>query len=223
LPLPLLHYSPTSFPSLVAPITSHRQRHLYCAMKRFITSCMCLILPVSLPRGCPKYAHASSFRKLTPEQRPSPSEQMLPKSNSGHLRIAFTNTTNTTNATTQAPTPAIVPATPTPPPTPTPTRKYHPSPDDDEEEEEKKGPKVGVIFGWIVFSFAAIWACCYFRDAIIFFLATAWNNTRNYGCTGCLRSFFPCIFGSQSSAGGGGEPLDQIIFESEDPNIPLMS
>jgi len=81
---------------------------------------------------------------------------------------------------------------------------------------------VGAILGWIVLALLVV-GCIYFRDAIIFFIVNVWNSTRRYGCKGCLKACFPCILGSELAGGtGGGEPLDQIIFESEDPNAPLM-
>lgn len=221
-----------------------------------ILSCiLCLLLSVELPGGIATFAQASSVPKSSSQ---SPSAGTLPKYD--HTRILSTNTTNTTNVT-QSPTPATVPSSPTPQPTHSPTKQYHPSPDE-QEGEEKKETKIGVIFGWIVFTFALIWAGCYFRDAIFFFLVNvscfrlflvvfpsslnivsndhpsthtnttittmrllitqAWNNTKRGGFKGCLSSFFPFIFRSRSG-GAGSEPLDQIIFESEDPNLPLMN
>ncbi|KAL7539528.1 hypothetical protein ACHAXR_009367 [Thalassiosira sp. AJA248-18] len=178
---------------------------------------MCLLISIALPGGSPNFVHASSssIRKLSP-----PSSQQTSEVDDALIEIvALTNTTNTTNATTQSPTPT---STPMPTPTPQPTKKYEPSPDD-EDEKKKEETKVGMIFLWIIVSFTLIWLVCYFRDAISFFFGSAWNNTRRYGCKGCLHSFFPFVFGSLSGGGGSSEPLDQIIFETEDPNAPLMS
>mmetsp|Transcript_8114 Transcript_8114/g.14295 ORF Transcript_8114/g.14295 Transcript_8114/m.14295 type:complete len:198 (-) Transcript_8114:262-855(-) len=197
-------------------------------MTRFIASLLCLLLSVALP-GVSKFAQASSIRKFSSQpqqQQLSPSQRTLLKSNKLDplplpIIALITNTTNntTTNVTTPSPTPAIVPSAPTPPPTHPPSKKYE-SPEDTEEKKEET--KVGIIFLWIVVAFTLIWLLCYFRDIIFFFFGNAWNNTRRFGCKGCLNSFFPCIFGPQMG-GGGSEPLDQIIFESEDPNVPLMS
>eukprot|EP00571_Detonula_confervacea_P013828 CAMPEP_0172301036 /NCGR_PEP_ID=MMETSP1058-20130122/3012_1 /TAXON_ID=83371 /ORGANISM="Detonula confervacea, Strain CCMP 353" /LENGTH=183 /DNA_ID=CAMNT_0013011025 /DNA_START=89 /DNA_END=640 /DNA_ORIENTATION=+ len=183
-------------------------------MTRFIVSCMlCLLLSVALPNsGSPnQFAHASSIRSLSSYSPPNNNNNDLPI-------IALMNTTNTTNVTSHAPTPVAAPTTAQP-------TKHYESPDEEKEEEEKKeGAKIGMIFLWIVVAFTVIWLVCYFRDALLFFFGNAWNNTRRYGCKGCLKSFCPCIFGYQSGAGSGGnEPLDQIIFETEDPNAPLMS
>lgn len=211
-------------------------------MARSIASCtLCLLLlAVALPGDVNlRFARAySTIRKSSTQQQQQQQRRQqqrhilstelttpdngIGSSGSGHRHlITLTNATNTTTtAPTQSPTPAK-PTTPTPPPTHEPTKKYESPEDEEKDEERKEGAKVGMIFLWIVVVFAVIWLLVYFRDAIFFFFGNAWSNTRRYGCKGCLRSFFPCFSGSQPSR--GSEPLDQIIFETEDPNAPLMT
>lgn len=187
-------------------------------MSRFIASCLlCLLLSVAPPscRGGvgARFASAASSSIRSPSGSSAPPYFRPPL-----LSIGLKNETDGGAGNATAPNAT---SAPTPQPTHNPTKQYHPSPDDDEEGEKKhEGTRVGIIFLWIVVAFTLIWLVCYFRDAIMFFFGNAWNNTRRYGCRGCLQSFFPCVFRSPS---GGSEPLDQIIFETEDPNAPLMT
>jgi len=135
-------------------------------MPRSSSSCLlCVLLFLGLLSGSPKLANAVSIPEIKSLRTPSKNNGEA----NGLLSIMLTNTTNTTNVPTQAPTPAIAisPTTAMPTPTPNPTKKYQPSPDD--EDEEKEGVKIGMIFLWIVIAFSLIWVVCYFRDAILFF------------------------------------------------------
>ena len=200
-------------------------------MNHFIASlllCIICIISISFPSGS-KFVNAVVSKNNGGGRSISNFQRVRKiRNNYHHIISTLTNTTdnsNSTNATTptQAPTSAQVPTAPIPPTTHAPTKHYTPSPPDDddnnESEIEKDAIKVGWIFFYIVITFAVIWALLYYRDAVFFFLSGAYNNTRNYGCRGCLHSFFPCFFGS---IGGGNQPLDQIIFETEDPNTPLV-
>ena len=215
-------------------------------MNHLITSCplLCLLLSIVFPGGgCGSQLYVVASipiqQKSRPGQIPMASLLRTPNSHSTNRKreinndedetITFlTNTTdaNATNATaspTPSTNPASAPTTPVPTPTHSPTKHYEPSQDDDDNETPKKeGPSVGLIFLCIFLAVSVIWVVCYFRDAILFFFGSAWNNTRRYGCKGCLQSFSPCFFGREYLS-GSSEPLDQIIFETEDPTAPLMT
>ncbi|KAL3773925.1 hypothetical protein ACHAWO_004533 [Cyclotella atomus] len=102
-----------------------------------------------------------------------------------------------------------------------PTKKYEPE-DDEEEKDEEKKHSAFAVGGSIVLIVLGLGILCYFRDAITFFVGSVRMvciNTNRYGCKGCLSTCFPCIFGSQAGYNsGGGDNLDQIIFETEDDN-----
>lgn len=195
-----------------------------------------LCLSVALPQGASASARAASLRSASPlppaaPRAPTrdapPSALALADANDDATAAnatdatAAANGTDATAAPTPPPTPAVAPAAPTPPPTPYPTRKYEPLPDDEEEEEKKKGPNIWKVFLWIVVGSSVTWALCYFRIAIFFFCGNLVSNIRRFGCKGCLASLFPCLYPQLDQA--GSEPmLDQIIFESEDPNVSFV-
>ncbi len=140
--------------------------------------------------------------------------------------IAQNNTNNNaTNTTTPSPTPAVTskpPSSgqPTPAkinPTHEPTKKYITPPDDNDDNnntsDEKKNKRVTIFWTLSCLTITAF-VLFYFRNNIAFFLGSVWRNTQRYGCKGFMHSLFPCFYRGLSS--GGNQPLDQIIFETDE-------
>ncbi|KAL3794189.1 hypothetical protein HJC23_012896 [Cyclotella cryptica] len=190
------------------------------------TQTLCLLLVATIHLSAP-----SATSSLSP-LRQSPDDNVNNSTDAPNGTIPDGNSTDNgiiqpTAAPAAAPSrsPEVFPPpTPLVPTTHEPTRKYEPSSDDDETGEEggqqNSSHRIRVVL-WSLFVIVVVAIMLYFRDPIIFFLGTVCINTNRYGCKGCLQTCFPCIFGSQMGGynAGGGESLDQIIFETEDDGL----